>query len=275
MQKHISKLKQLAYTLSPFIHKMFLLLHSARILRFVFTPEIRDPSTNLAIERAILEAVSRGKSKDTFRLWINTRCLVVGLSRERQGLYGWYDADLAAKLGVKVYKRVTGGGAVYHDEGNLNWSFFIRRRSSAVPSITALFKEAGDIIAESLRGLGLDAYFSPPNRIECDGYKISGMAAYISRNAVLVHGTLLVSTNLDELNRLCIPPPNSPPVANIADWLGDVTLNDVAESIERTLRRLGFALRRSPLSPWEVRKARELCGSSWASRCSRHSDIIS
>ena len=231
---------------------------SARRLRLVFTPEIRDPLFNLAMERAVLDAVSRGKSGDTVRLWINTRCLVMGSSGERRGLYGWYDADLAAKLGVKVYKRMTGGGVVYHDEGNLNWSFFIRKRSSTVPSVAALFREAGSIIAESLRGLRLDAYFSPPNRIECNGHKISGMAAYISRNAVLVHGTLLVSTNLDELNRLCIPPPDSPPVANITDWLKDVTISDVVESIEKTLRRLGFVLRRSYPSPWEVERAKAL-----------------
>ena len=237
---------------------MLLQPSTVRELRFIFMPETRDPLVNLAMEKAILDAVSSGKAGNTMRLWVNARCLIVGSSGERRELYGWYNADLAARLGVKVYRRITGGGVVYHDEGNLNWSFFIRKRSSAVPSITALFREAGSIIVESLRSMGLNAYLSPPNRIECNGHKISGMAAYMSRNAVLVHGTLLVSTNLDELNRLCIPPPNSPPVTNITDWLRDVTINDVVESIEKTLRRLGFVLQRSYPSPWEVERAKAL-----------------
>lgn len=224
-------------------------------LRFIIS-ETTDPKVNLITEEVILNAVNEGLVVNTIMLWVNDRCLVAG--RGSKG-YGWYHEDLAMQLGINVYKRITGGGVVYHDRGNLNWSFFIRHENKNI-DIIDLFREPAEIIINALKRLGVEAYFMPPNRIEFKGYKISGMASYVKRNAVLVHGTLLVRSNLEELNKLCIPPLNSPPVTNLAYWIEGLTIPTIINSIEEVLRMYGFNVKKAGLSEWEVNEVRKKLG---------------
>ncbi len=223
-----------------------------REIRLIIS-ETRDPIINLLTEEVILEAVDKGYSLDTLRLWINDRCLVMG--RGSKG-YGWYNEELAKKMNIKVYKRITGGGVVYHDRGNLNWSFYLVHQNKSI-DIEELFKEPARIIINALHNLNIGAYFMPPNRIEYKGYKISGMAAYVKKNAALIHGTLLVNTNLEELNKLCIPPFNSPPVANLVQWEKDLTIHKIMNAIENTLQHQGFNIIKSNLTSWEDKQIKE------------------
>lgn len=177
--------------------------------------ENKNPKLNLKKENELFTKVEQGKYDSIIRLWINEECLVKGIRKHEK--YGWYRADLAKKLNIPVYQRKTGGGVVYHDLGNLNWSLFIRTSLHYFES-KEIFETASNIIVNILNKLNLNAYFSEPNRIEIEGYKISGMAARASNKALLIHGTLLVNTNLNRLNLLCIPPPNCPPVQNISYW---------------------------------------------------------
>ncbi|MGB9728738.1 MAG: lipoate--protein ligase family protein [Thermoprotei archaeon] len=223
-----------------------------REIRLIIS-ETRDPIINLLTEEVILEAVNKGYSLNTLRLWINDRCLVMG--RGSKG-YGWYNEELATKMNIKVYKRITGGGVVYHDNGNLNWSFYIEHQNKNI-DIEELFKEPAQIIINALHSLNIDAYFMPPNRIEYRGYKISGMAAYVKKNAALIHGTLLVNANLEELNKLCIPPFNSPPVANLVQWEKDLTIHKIINVIENTLQHQGFNIIKTNLTSWEDKQIKE------------------
>jgi lipoate-protein ligase A len=221
-------------------------------MRFIIS-ETTNPKVNLITEEVILNAVNEGFVSNTIMLWINDRCLVAG--RGSKG-YGWYHEQLATQLGINVYKRITGGGVVYHDKGNLNWSFFIRHENKNI-DIIDLFKEPAEIIINALNRLGIEAYFMPPNRIEFKGYKISGMASYVKKNAILVHGTLLVESNLEELNKLCIPPLNSPPVTNLAYWIKGLTISTIINSIEEALKINGFNVKKAGLTEWEITEIRK------------------
>jgi len=90
-------------------------------------------------------------------------------------------------------------------------------------------------VIDALRSGGFDARFSPPNRIDVSGRKVSGMAAKSTRAAHLVHGTLLIDANLERLNSLCVAPLGCPPVANLKDWNAQVDEEALEEAITERL----------------------------------------
>jgi len=203
----------------------------------VCVEEGRDPVRNLESEENLLRRVELGELPNLVRFWVDSECLVRGKARSAQ--YGWYQEALAKEMGVRVIERGTGGGVVYHDEGNLNWSFFVRN-SGPLLSPTKMFERASRHIMRALAGLGVNAEFSPPNRIDVQGRKVSGMAARSTPRAYLVHGTLLLRSDLEKLNRLCIPPPGCPPVANLAEWVPELRQSQVVDEVVRTLRESGL-----------------------------------
>jgi lipoate-protein ligase A len=200
---------------------------AAGALEVLVTPE-RDPAANLALEDALLLDVERGTRPDTLRLWVAEQCLVRGAHRSCRS--GWHRESLARDLGLAVHTRSTGGGTVFFDRGNLNWSFYLRRVEGYVGG-ERLFRGCAAFIARCLGPLGIAAAFAPPNRIDAVGRKISGMASRASFGAVLVHGTLLVASDLERLDAVCIPPPGCPPVTRLADLVPGLTVAAVAERI--------------------------------------------
>jgi len=202
----------------------------------VIVSESTDPAANLSLEAGLFERVERGESSDSLLFYVNSTCLVRG--RTRSPSYGWYNEELAQRLGIRVYSRITGGGVVYHDLGNLNWSFILRVKEGFL-SPRKVFEEGSKYIVKSLNTLGLEAHYSPPNRIDIANSKISGMAAYSSVKTLLVHGTLLINTDLKLLNRLCIPPPGCPKVTNIREY-APIQIEDAINCIINTLLKAGF-----------------------------------
>jgi lipoate---protein ligase len=194
----------------------------------VLITERTDPAANLSTEWNLLREVDAGARPETMRLWVNEECLVRGPHRSQSS--GWYHEERARDLGVRVYTRSTGGGCVYHDQGNLNWSFYLRHAEGYV-GYPRLFRSCSAFVIEALRALGIDASFGTPNRIDVNGRKVSGLAARALRKAVLVHGTLLVATDLERVEALCIPPPGCPPVARICDFDSRVTVAEVIQNI--------------------------------------------
>jgi lipoate-protein ligase A len=200
----------------------------------ILLPDGTEPGPNLALEWQLLREVDAGVRPETLRLWVNDECLVRGPHRTR--LSGWFDEPRARELGIPVYTRLTGGGCVYHDRGNLNWSFFLRRSGGFV-AYSKLFRECAAWVIEALRRLGVEASFGAHNRIDVVGRKVSGLAGRSLQQATLVHGTLLVSANLKRLESLCIPPQGCPPVARICDFDSRLTLERVIESIVSSVER--------------------------------------
>jgi lipoate-protein ligase A len=181
----------------------------------VYVDKETEPTANVASENRIFGQVERLELPQVLRFWKNTECLIRGRARSQK--YGWYNEELAAKLKVPVIERSTGGGVVYNDLGNLNWSFFLQASGDSLSPAT-LFEKASACVVEALRRGGFDARFSPPNRIDVSGRKVSGMAARSTRTAHLVHGTLLIDTDLERLNLLCVAPAGCPPVSNLKEW---------------------------------------------------------
>ncbi len=200
----------------------------------------KDPAANLRRESEIFEGVERGDFQETLRFWVNSECLIRG--RAKTPKYGWYDEEMAERLKVPVFERSTGGGVVYQDEGNLNWSFFLRTPGAFVSPTTA-FGQASSYVIGALRTLGVEARFSPPNRIDVGDRKVSGMAARSTPRTLLVHGTLLLDSDLERLNLLCIPPPGCPPVSNLTRWAKELTYLDVVNAVTRELTASGFEVR--------------------------------
>lgn len=221
---------------------MCLSLFSGRKVRVYFDAD-HDPARNIALEEELFRRVEDGQQPESIRFWVSSECLVRG--RVRSARYGWYHEALARKTGIRVVERATGGGVVYQDEGNLNWSLFVRN-SGVLLSPAKMFELASEHMVKALTRLGAEARFAPPNRIDVQGRKVSGLAARSTPRAILVHGTLLLRSDLERLNRLCIPPPGCPPVANLDEWIPGIKAADIVGAVLDVLRDTGFEVRPTP-----------------------------
>lgn len=174
---------------------------SARPWRVLADDGGRDPRRNLALDEAL------GRSAGpipTLRLWRNDACVVIGRS---QVASAEVDPRACEQLGIPVYRRFTGGGAVYHDPGNLNVTIVVRRDDSPFagrPEFSrppGLYRLVLEPLAVAARSLGAPAIAAERDLL-VGGAKIGGVAAWIDREVVLVHGTLLIDADLATLERV-------------------------------------------------------------------------
>ena len=158
------------------------------------------PHFNLAYEEALALAVAKGKVPPTLRFWRNDRTIVLG---RHQCADLEVNFDACAERGVKVVRRFSGGGAVYHDQGNLNYTLVLPQSArSEFRDRHRSFALAADAVVAGLRRLGVDARFVPVNDISVGDRKISGLAGTLTREALLYHGCLLVSSDLAVLGEV-------------------------------------------------------------------------
>lgn len=151
----------------------------------------KDPYYNLAVE----EYLFRYGKGDYFILWQNAPTVVIG---KNQNLRAEVSTDQLEKNGIKLARRITGGGAVYHDLGNLNYSYVSDSRGEG----TIDFESYVRPVAEALRSLDLDVNLSGRNDLMINDKKISGNAQYSANGRTLHHGTLLFDTDLGVLDRV-------------------------------------------------------------------------
>ncbi|MBR6515075.1 MAG: lipoate--protein ligase [Clostridia bacterium] len=146
-----------------------------------------DPYFNLAAEQYLIDNCD----EDVFMLWRNDRTVVIG---NNQNAYAEVDREYADSHGITVSRRLTGGGAVFHDLGNVNFSFIIPSDGKGID-----FKRYTQPIINSLNKMGLSAELSGRNDILIDGKKVSGNAQCVRNGKVLHHGTLLYSADLSKV----------------------------------------------------------------------------
>ncbi|MCE4599178.1 MAG: lipoate--protein ligase family protein [Desulfurococcales archaeon] len=161
----------------------------------------KDPYKNLALEEVLLSsACLKLRERPIVRIWINDESIIIGRSLR---MHDEVNIKLASYYKVPVIRRITGGGAVYHDPGNINFSL-ITPRNKRMP-VNEVYKEGLFILITVLKKLGLNAWIENTNDLIVHGWKVSGSAAYVSNCASLFHSTLLISSNINRLNELLKP----------------------------------------------------------------------
>lgn len=147
----------------------------------IYRTDITDPHFNLAMEEYLIDTAGR---EEIFVLWRNEPSVIIG---RNQNAFSELDVSFAREHGIKVVRRLTGGGAVFHDLGNINYTFISPDVSGGSLNF-ALFCEP---IVRALCALGLDATLSGRNDILAEGRKVSGTAQCVRNGHVMHHGTLL------------------------------------------------------------------------------------
>ena len=150
--------------------------------------ESTDPYLNLAIEEYLFESTD----DDVFMLWQNDNTVVIG---KNQNAHAEIREEYLEKQNIKIARRITGGGAVYHDLGNVNYTFISGSRESGID-----FEHFTSPIIEALSTLGIKATLSGRNDLLINSKKISGNAQHTAHGRVLHHGTLLYDSDLSYLS---------------------------------------------------------------------------
>lgn len=160
-------------------------------LKMIFIVDTQtDPWRNLAAEEYLLHNFGQ----PVFRLWRNAPCVVIG---RNQNALAEIDIDYVKASGIKVVRRLSGGGAVFHDLGNVNFTFIETRRQGEDTS--GMFRRFTAPILTALQSLGVNAALSGRNDLTIDGRKFSGNALCVERDRVLMHGTLLFDASMNSL----------------------------------------------------------------------------
>jgi len=148
-----------------------------------------DPYLNLAIEEHLFNTAD----DDIFMLWQNEPTVVIG---KNQNAYAEVDLAYAKENGIHVCRRITGGGTVYHDLGNVNYTFITSKEKAEALDYEYFTKP----IIGALADLGLHAELSGRNDLLCEGKKFSGNAQHTSNGKILHHGTLLFDTDAEVMS---------------------------------------------------------------------------
>lgn len=196
---------------------------------FVDNRGITDARINLALE----EYVFRNKpvDDDVLLFYVNSPAIIIG---RNQNTIEEINPGVVEQRGIKVVRRVSGGGAVYHDLGNLNFSVM-------TPNVSGRFNRYDTFtkpVIEVLQSLGVPAELSGRNDILADGRKISGNAQFATATRMFSHGTLLYDSNLDDVTEALRPRPGKVEskgmksirsrVANISEFISQpMTVNEL------------------------------------------------
>lgn len=165
---------------------------------FIDNKGILDASLNLALEEYCLLHLPIDESYLLF--YVNAPSIIIG---KHQNTLEEIDADFVAERGIRVVRRISGGGAVYHDLGNLNFSFIQR----FAPEHFNNYQEFTGPVVAALQGLGVAAELTGRNDILVDGRKVSGNAQAVRRDRMVSHGTLLFRSNLEDVVHALKPKP--------------------------------------------------------------------
>ncbi|HDL0562021.1 TPA: lipoate--protein ligase [Staphylococcus aureus] len=191
-------------------------------MKFISNNNITDPTLNLAMEEYVLKNLPAEESY--FLFYINRPSIIVG---KNQNTIEEVNQTYIDAHNIDVVRRISGGGAVYHDTGNLNFSFITDDDGNSFHN----FQKFTEPIVQALQSLGVNAELTGRNDIQVGQAKISGNAMVKVKNRMFSHGTLMLNSDLDEVqNALKVNPAKIKSkgiksvrkrVANIQEFLND------------------------------------------------------
>lgn len=210
-----------------------------------FESPFTSPYQNLALEEHLFATLPAGES--ALLLWQNENTIVVG---KHQNAAQEIDPDYVAAHGIKVARRLSGGGAVYHDMGNLNFTIITPTAAFEALHFQSFVKP----VLETLAYFGLQGEFTGRNDITLDGKKICGNAQYSKDGKLLHHGCIMLSTDLSQVGkalRANAKKFDTKAVKSVASRV--TTINAQAQSpismAEFKAKLTAFALADSPMQP--------------------------
>lgn len=148
-----------------------------------------NPYFNIAAEEYFLKE----SNEDIFMLYVDEPSIIVG---KHQNAMAEINYRFVTENNIAVIRRISGGGTVFHDSGNLNFSFISNGKEGHLVD----FRKFTQPVMEVLQSLGIDVKFEGKNDLRIHGLKISGNAEHVYKNRVLHHGTLLINSNLKKLS---------------------------------------------------------------------------
>ena len=157
---------------------------------FIDNKGITDPRINLAIEEYALKNLDINETYLLF--YINKPSIIIG---KNQNTIEEINTEYVEENGITVVRRLSGGGAVYHDLGNLNFSFITKDDGESFHN----FRKFTEPVINALKKLGVNAELSGRNDIEVEGRKISGNAQFSTRGRMFSHGTLMLDSEIDHV----------------------------------------------------------------------------
>ena len=199
----------------------------------ILTGDSFDPWHNLAVEALLFEGL--GPDEVVFYLWQNQNTVVIG---KHQNAWKECRVKLLEEEGGRLARRSSGGGAVFHDLGNLNFTFVAPRERYDV-------RRQLDVIRRAVAAFGIKAAFTGRNDlvVEDTGAKFSGNAFRFSKAVGLHHGTILVDVDMEKLGRYLAPGPDKlkakgiesvrARVCNLKDLNPALTIPELADALRR------------------------------------------
>jgi lipoate---protein ligase len=188
---------------------------------FIVCPISTDPFFNLAVDEYLL----KNREEEFLALSINSPAVIIG---KHQAPHRETDTRYITRNNIPVIRRISGGGTVFHDHGNLNFSLI----SNSTAGKQVDFRKYTQPVIEFLSTAGAEVKFEGKNDLKINGLKISGNAEHVWRNRVLHHGTLLFDSQLDIMKKSLrkdyscyftrAVSSNPSPVSNLRNWLSSV-----------------------------------------------------
>lgn len=160
-------------------------------MKLINNNQITDATLNLALEEWAVRNLDLA-NEDYLLFYINRNAIIIG---KHQNTIEEINSEYVKEKDIQVVRRISGGGTVYHDDGNLNFSFLTKFSQDSIHN----FKKFTEPVVKTLNELGVKAELNGRNDITVDGKKISGNAQFSNTKAMFSHGTVLFNSNLDDV----------------------------------------------------------------------------
>lgn len=166
---------------------------------------VRDGRAQIAFDQALVDLHQAGEVPDTLRFLRFPPTALIG---RHQALSQELKLDYCAQNNIRTVRRITGGGPLYFDEGQLGWELVFNRASLGTSDLRELSLKICEAVALGLSKLGVDAQYRPPTDIEVEGRKISGTGGFFDGDTAMYQGTVLIDMDpADMIATLNVPSP--------------------------------------------------------------------